>query len=430
MIKRYTRPEAGRIWKDQNRFETYLRIELFACEAQAKEGSIPKKALAKIKKQARFNLKRIDALEKKTHHDLLAFVNNVAENIGKESQYFHCGLTSTDIVDTAFSSLMKESIELLIKDLETLIKAVASRARRYKNTIMTGRTHGVHAEPTTFGLKLALFYTELKRDLVRLKAAREIISVGKLSGAVGTYANLSPAVEKYVCQKMGLKASPISSQVLQRDRHAEYLSAIAICGATLEKIALEFRHLQRTEVRELEEPFGKGQKGSSAMPHKKNPVMCERVCGLARILRGNSNVALQNVALWHERDISHSSVERIIIPDSVILLDYMLNLMVNIVKNATVYPENMKKNLESTGGLIYSSKVLVKLMEAGLPRTKAYDIVQKLSMKVWKDKVNLKNLLVKDKEVSSLLSKAAINKIFQPASYLKHINRIFKRIGL
>ena len=359
MIQRYSLPQMNRIWQERNKFQKMMEIEIAASEAHAHTGKIPKKAFTKIKKRARFDLKKIEALDKKTNHDVAAFVENLQDNIGPGGEYIHMGLTSNDVTDTALALQMKEAAEIILQNLNRLKEILAKKAMRYRETVMIGRTHGVHAEPTTFGLKMAIFYEETKRNIKRMEDAKEIISFGKISGAVGTFSNIEPQIENYVCKKLGLKPAPISNQVLQRDRHAQYLSAIAITGATLEKLALEIRHLQRTEVLEVEEYFSKTQKGSSAMPHKRNPITCERICGLSRILRANAHAAMENIALWHERDISHSSVERIIIPDSTILIDYMINTIAEVIEHLVVYPENMRKNLDKTGGLIFSQRVMI-----------------------------------------------------------------------
>ncbi len=430
MIPRYSLPKMSAIWSDENKFQKMLDIEILACEALASLGKIPKKELRKIKSKAKFNIKRIEKIEKTTRHDVIAFLHNIAEYIGDSSRFVHQGLTSSDVLDTGLSIMMKESADIILEDLKILKEELRKKAKKYAYTIMVGRSHGVHAEPTTFGLKLALFFDEINRNIVRIERAREIISVGKISGPVGTYSNVEPYVENYVCKKLGLKPANISTQILQRDRHAEYLSEIAIVGATLEKIATEFRNLQKTEVREVEEPFGKGQKGSSAMPHKRNPVMCERITGLARVLRANAIVSMENVALWHERDISHSSAERIIIPDSVILLDYMLNQMIEIIRGLLVYPENMVNNLSKTKGLVFSARILVELEKKGLERRKAYDIIQRCAMKVWKKDINFKDALRDDSDFMKFVKPKEMNRFFEVAYYTKHVNTIFKKVGI
>mgnify|MGYP001567087777 FL=1 len=430
MIPRYSLPRMSAIWSDENKFQKMLDIEILACEALASLGKIPQKELKKIKSKAKFNVKRIEKIEKSTRHDVIAFLHNIAEYIGNSSRFVHQGLTSSDVLDTGLSVMMKEAADIILEDLEVLKEELRKKAKEYKYTIIVGRSHGVHAEPTTFGLKLALFFDEINRCIVRIKTARQIISVGKISGPVGTYSNIEPYVESYVCKKLGLKPANISTQILQRDRHAEYLSEIAIVGATLEKIATEFRNLQKTEVREVEEPFGKGQKGSSAMPHKRNPVMCERITGLARVLRANAMVAMENVALWHERDISHSSAERVIIPDSTILLDYMLNQMIEIVRGLLVYPENMENNLNKTKGLVFSARILVELEKRGVERKKAYDIIQRCAMKAWEKNINFKDALLDESDFVKFVKPKEMNRLFDIAYYTKHVDTIFKKVGI
>lgn len=430
MIPRYSLPEMSKIWSDENRFRIMLDIELLACSAMAHLGKVPKKELKKIKSKANFNVKRIEKIEQKTRHDVIAFLHNIGEYIGTSSRFLHQGLTSSDVLDTALSVMMRHSTGILFSGLKELKKALRKKAKKYKYTIMAGRSHGVHAEATTFGLKLALYFDELNRCMERIKKAGEIISVGKISGPVGTYSNVDPYVESYVCRKMGLKPANISTQVLQRDRHADFMAQIALVGTTLEKIAVEVRNLQRTELREVEEPFSKGQKGSSAMPHKRNPVMCERIAGLARVLRGNAMASMENVALWHERDISHSSVERIIIPDSLILLDYMLNQMIFIIKGLLVYPENMRNNLAKTKGLIFSARILVELEKRGISRKKAYDIVQRCAMKVWDKDINFKEALWMDKDFIKAVRPREIEEFFDLAYYTKYVDRIFRKVGI
>ncbi|HXG00240.1 MAG TPA: adenylosuccinate lyase, partial [Bacteroidota bacterium] len=371
MIARYTRPAMGRIWDDTNKFSIWLEIELLACEAQAALGVIPQEAVREMRAKAAFDVARIDEIEREVKHDVIAFLTNVGEYVGPAARFIHLGMTSSDVLDTCLAVQMKQSAELLLDGLNKLAEVLARRAREFKHTIMVGRTHGIHAEPTTFGLKLALWYDETRRNIARLQAARERIAVGKISGAVGTFEHLSPKVEEYVCEKLGLKPAPVSTQILQRDRHAEFLATLAVIGSSLEKFATEIRHLQKTEVLEAEEFFSKGQKGSSAMPHKRNPITCERIAGLARVLRGNALAAMENVALWHERDITHSSVERIVIPDSCILLDYMLALMTDVIDRLLVYPDNMMKNLQRTHGLIFSQSVLLALTRKQMKREDA-----------------------------------------------------------
>jgi adenylosuccinate lyase len=427
MIERYSLPEMRKIWQDEFKFKTMLEIEILSLEALAKEKQVPPDALKRIKKKARFNLERIKKIEEKTQHDVVAFITNVAQNIGRDAKYLHAGLTSSDILDTTLGVQLKGASGILIADLNKLLNLLAKKARRYKEMVCIGRTHGVHAEPITFGLKLALWYDETRRNIKRLEQAEEAVSVGKISGAVGTYSNINPQVETHICKKLGLKPARISTQVIQRDVYAQYLATLAIIGASLEKFAQEIRHLQRTEVLEAEEPFGKGQKGSSAMPHKRNPVICERVCGLSRILRANALAALENVALWHERDISHSSVERVIMPDSTILLDYMLNKFIEVMDGLIVYPENMLANLIKTKGLIFSQRVLLELMDKGLTRQEAYDLVQRSAMKTWQDKLDFKAVLLKDKGVSRYLAAKELDKIFDLDYYLRNVNKIFSR---
>jgi adenylosuccinate lyase len=407
-----------------------LDIEILACEAQSKLGLIPQSALKRIKSKAKFSLQRIKEIEEKTQHDIVAFVTNVGEYIGLDAKYLHMGLTSSDLLDTTLDAQLVQASDLLIYDLKRLGMLLESMAKKYKDTACIGRTHGVHAEPTTFGLKLAQWYDETQRNLRRMIQAKEEISVGKLSGAVGTYSNIDPEVEEHVCKKLGLKPAKIATQIIQRDIYAQYLSTLAVIGSSLDKFALEIRHLQRTEVLEIEEPFGKNQKGSSAMPHKRNPVICERICGLARLLRANSIAALENVALWHERDISHSSVERIIIPDSTIILDYMLNKFIEVINGFKVYPENMLANLVRTHGLIFSQRVLLALMGKGLERMKAYDVVQRCAMKTWNDHSSFQKNLFNDPIAGRYLSKKELDGLFNIDYYLRNVNKIYKGLGL
>ena len=428
MKDRYSRPEMTKIWSQQNKLKKWLLVEVLECEALAELGEIPKAAVKKIKKKAKFNLKRVNEIEKETKHDVIAFLTNVSEYVGKYSRYIHLGLTSSDILDTGLAIQLKEASDILLNDLNRLAIVIKEKALKYENTVMIGRSHGVHAEPITFGLKMALWYEEVKRNISRMIRAKEVISYGKISGAVGTYANIDPSVEEYVCKKSGLTPAPVSNQIIQRDRHAEYLTTLALIAGSLEKFALEIRHLQRTEVREAEEQFTAGQKGSSAMPHKKNPVTSEQICGLTRIIRSNSLAALENIALWHERDISHSSVERIILPDSTILLNYMLNKACTLIKNLVVYPENMKKNLEKTQGLIYSQRILLELVKKGVSRENAYEIVQKNAMRANQKGKNFKNLLAADKEIKKYLTAKEINNIFNVKYHLKHVGTIFKKV--
>ena len=430
MIPRYTRKEMGRVWSEENKFRLWLDIEILACEAQAQLGVIPKEAVQKIKERAKFDVHRIEEIEKETKHDVIAFLTNVAESVGPESRYIHLGITSSDILDTALAFQMKQSAGILLDDLRRLGSILGRRAKEFKHTVMVGRTHGIHAEPTTFGLKLALWYDETNRNIGRLQRALETISVGQISGAVGTYGHLDPFIERYVCEKLGLKPAPISSQVLQRDLHAEFLTTLAIIGSSLEKFATEIRHLQKTELLEAEEYFSKGQKGSSAMPHKRNPITSERVAGLARVLRGNALAALENVALWHERDITHSSVERVIIPDSCILADYMIATFSDIVDQLLVYPENMKKNLELTNGLIFSESVLLALTSKGWKREDAYRVVQSAAMEVWEKKYDFKDALTRNKKLKNVFQNGEIDGLFDVNKNLKQVDYIFERVGL
>jgi adenylosuccinate lyase len=430
VIPRYTRPEMGEIWTEENKFKTWLEIELLACEAQAELGKIPREVASSLRAKASFDVRRIGEIEEEVQHDVIAFLTSVGESIGPDSRFIHMGMTSSDVLDTGLAIQMKQSADLLLKDLQRLSDVLARRAKEFKHTIMAGRTHGIHAEPTTFGLKLALWHDETKRNIGRLEQARHSISVGQISGAVGTYEHLDPFVEEYVCKKLGLRAAPISTQILQRDLHAEFLTTIAIIGSSLEKFSTEIRHLQKTEVREVEEYFSKGQKGSSAMPHKRNPVTCERVAGLARVLRGNAQAAMENISLWHERDITHSSVERIIIPDSCILLDYMVSKFTAIVDTLTVYPDTMKKNLDLTNGLIFSQSVLLALVRHGMKREEAYTVVQKDAMDVWESKKNFKDVLKNDPVVKKCLNNDEIDDLFDPVASMRHVEQIFKRVGL
>ncbi|MFO7525985.1 MAG: adenylosuccinate lyase [Ignavibacteriaceae bacterium] len=428
MIPRYTLPEMGKIWEDEFKFNTWLKIEILACEARMEMGDIPEDEFEVIKSKAKFDINKILEIEETTKHDVIAFLTNVAEYVGPESRHIHYGMTSSDILDTTLSCQMNSAGTILLRKLKNLREVLKKNAIEHKNTICIGRSHGIHAEPTTMGLKFALWFEESKRNIKRLENAIDSISVGQISGAVGTFEHLSPQVEEFVCKKMGLKPAPVSTQVIQRDRHAEYLSVLAIIGASLEKIAVEIRHLQRTEVLEAEEFFSKGQKGSSAMPHKRNPVVSERITGLARILRSNSIAALENVALWHERDISHSSVERIIIPDSCITLDYMLGLTINLMSNLIIYPENMLNNLNLTRGLVYSQTVLLALVKKGITREEAYKIVQTCAMDVWNDKSkDLLNELLKSQTVNKYLTETELNEIFRNKNMLKNVDYIFNR---
>ena len=430
MIPRYSTPEMERIWTDENKFQQMLEIEILACEAMAKIHKIPAAAPARIRRKAKINVKRIKAIEDITHHDVIAFLTQLEEVVGDDAKYIHMGLTSSDVLDTALSLQMKASLDIIQDDLETLARTLKKQARTYKNTLMVGRTHGIYAEPVTFGLKIALWYADTLRNIQRVKELIPVVSVGKISGAVGTYANVDPRIEAYVCGKLKFQAAPISTQILQRDRHAQYLSVLAICAAEIEKIATELRNLQRSDIREVEEFFSKGQKGSSAMPHKRNPITGEQLCGLARIIRANVVPALENVALWHERDISHSSVERVILPDSSILLDYMLKKTIRLVSNLLVYPENMRENLTKTNGLIFSQQVLLALIEKGIARQQAYVIVQRNAMRVWQEKGQLLDYLKEDAELLQYIAAAEIAACFDYKYHLKNIDKIFQRLKI
>ena len=428
MIDRYTRPEMGRIWESKNRFAKWLQVEILACEAMVEEGLIPKAAFENIRRKASFSVERILEIEEETKHDIIAFLDNVAEYVGPDSRFIHQGLTSSDILDTSFALLLREAMRLIIRDTEAFMEVIKEKAHEHKYTVMIGRSHGIHAEPITFGLKLAVWYAEVKRNLKRLEEALDIISYGKISGAVGTFANIPPVIEAYVCKKLGLKPAEISTQIIQRDRHAQYFSTLAIMAGTLEKIAIEIRHLQRTEVREAEEAFSKGQKGSSAMPHKKNPIGSENISGLVRLIRSNSLAAMENMALWHERDISHSSVERVIGPDSTILMDFILHRLTQIVKNLVVYPKQMNENLNKFKGLIFSQQILMKLTTAGMKRQSAYDLVQRNALRVWDSDMEFKTLLLEDNEIKKYLTETEIEEIFSVDYHLKHVEDIFDRV--
>jgi adenylosuccinate lyase len=428
MIPRYSRPEMARIWSDENRFATWLRVELAATEVLAERGVVPLQALAAIRKRARFDVARIEEIERDVQHDVIAFVSNVAENVGPEGRWLHYGLTSSDVVDTALALLMRDSCDLILADVERLREVVRERAFAYEATPMIGRTHGVHAEPMTFGLKLALWWAELGRDRERVARARQTIAVGKLSGAVGTFSHLPPTVEEAVCARLGLAPAPVSSQVLQRDRHAEVMTALAILAASLEKFATEVRALQKTEVRELEEPFGARQKGSSAMPHKRNPVGCEQVSGLARLVRTNALAALENVALWHERDISHSSVERVIVPDSFLALDHMLRRFTDILAGMRVDVERMRANLDSGRGLVFSGPLLLELTARGMRREDAYRIVQAHAMQAWQQGGDFQARVAADPEIRAVLSPQEIADVFRLERYLEHVSAVFARV--
>ncbi|MEH6948514.1 adenylosuccinate lyase [Peribacillus sp. Hz7] len=430
MIERYTRPEMGAIWTEENRFKAWLEVEILACEAWSELGVIPKEDVKLLRENATFDIDRINEIEKETRHDVVAFTRAVSETVGEERKWVHYGLTSTDVVDTALSYLIRQANDILSKDLNNFVEILKNKAKEHKYTVMMGRTHGVHAEPTTFGLKLGLWYEEMKRNVERFEAARKTIEFGKMSGAVGTYANIDPFVEQYVCEKLGLQAAPISTQTLQRDRHAHYMSTLALIATSIEKFATEVRGLQKSETREVEEFFAKGQKGSSAMPHKRNPIGSENMTGMARVIRGYMMTAYENVSLWHERDISHSSAERVILPDATIALNYMLNRFSNIVKNLTVYPENMKRNMDRTLGLIFSQRVLLALIDKGLVREEAYDTVQPKAMQAWELQVPFRSLIEKDDKITSLLTKEELDDCFDPTYHLKNVDVIFDRLGL
>lgn len=428
MIDRYARPEMKKIWDLETKYQKWLDVEIAVCEAWAEIGEIPIDAVNIIKDKAKFDIKKIDEIERVVKHDVIAFLTSVAHNVGPESRFIHKGLTSSDILDTALALLMRDASEIIIKDIKDLMNVLKKQAFKYKNTPMIGRSHGVHAEPITFGLKFALWYEDMKRNLTRMERVKDVVSVGKLSGAVGTFSNVPPVIEEKVCKKLGLIPEPIATQVVQRDRHAEYLLILALVASSIEKIAVEIRHLQRTEVLEVEEPFSAGQKGSSAMPHKRNPVGSENLTGLSRLVRAYAMASLENIALWHERDISHSSVERIIIPDSSILIDYMLYRLKGIIEGLRVYPKRMKENLGRSYGLYNSQRVLLALIDKGITREQAYDIVQKNAMLSWRKGVEFKDLLLKNKEVRKYLSKKEINSIFDLQYYFKNIDIIFKRV--
>ncbi len=432
MIKRYTREKMGKVWSEVNKFQKWLDVEIAICRAWNKLGKIPDEALKEIEEKTYIDEKvveRIHELDKIYNHDVLAFVSAIAEQVGENGRYIHLGITSSDVIDTALGLLMREAIDILLEDIDELLPVLEENAFKYKKTVMMGRTHGVHAEPMVFGLKFALWYEEMKRNRERLEHAKKMVSVGAISGAVGTYSNIPPEVEKYALEELGLGVEPVSNQVVQRDRHAEFMAAMAITASTLEKIAVEIRHLQRTEVLEAQEPFKKGQRGSSAMPHKKNPITCERITGLARVIRANAIPAMENIALWHERDISHSSVERVVLPDSAIALDYILYLTKNVLEGLVVYPERMKKNMELSKGLYFSSRVLVTLVEKGISRDEAYDIVQRNAMKAWDTEgLMFKDALLQDPDVVSRLSKEELDKIFDVNNFLKNIPYIYTRV--
>jgi len=428
MISRYTRPEMGFIWELENRYAKWLDVELAACESMSEEGLIPVEALETIKKKAGFSVERILEIEEETKHDVIAFLTNIEEHVGPDSRYVHLGLTSSDILDTSFALLLKEAMDMIIQDVKNFLEVIKRRAFEHKHTVMIGRSHGIHAEPITFGLKLAVWYSEMTRNLKRLEEAQDVISYGKLSGAVGTFANITPKIEAVTMKRLGLRPAEISTQIIQRDRHAQYFTSLAILAGTLEKIAVEIRHLQRTEVLEAEEAFSKGQKGSSAMPHKKNPVGSENISGLARLVRSNSLAAMENMPLWHERDISHSSVERVIGPDSTILIDYMLHRMTGIIDRLVVHSDRMVENLNRMKGLTFSQQILMKLATKGLERQEAYVMVQRNAMKVWEEGLDFKRLILADQEIGKHLSKDEIEEIFDLDYHLKYVDEIFERV--
>jgi len=428
MIPRYTRPEMGRIWSEENSFQKWLDIEILAAEALAQMGKVPKVAIGRIRKNARFNVERIREIEREVKHEVIAFLSSVAESIGDDARFLHLGMTSSDVMDTALAIQLKEAAAILIEDVQSLMKVLRRQAYKYKSTVMIGRTHGVHAEPITFGLKFALWYQETDRNLVRLRKAVEDISVGQISGAVGTFAQISPKVEAYVCKKSGLKPALVSNQIIQRDRHAYFFATLAVIASSLEKFAVEIRHLQRTEVQEAEEPFTSGQKGSSAMPHKRNPILSENVSGLARLIRSYALAALENVALWHERDISHSSVERVIAPDATTALDFMLRRMTYVLGELCVYPENMKRNLEKSGGAVFSEAVLLALVDKGVSRDRAYRMVQRHALKIARDGGELKAELLKDQEIMTYLSASEVEAVWGLKHHLANVDFIFRRV--
>lgn len=428
MIERYTRPGMAAVWAPENRFRIWLDIELLAMEAMVRQGDIPADALARVRERAAFDVRRIDEIEQRVKHDVIAFLTSVAERVGDDSRFLHVGMTSSDVLDTSFAVQMRQALTLLIREAGKVFQVLEARAFEHKDTVMIGRTHGVHAEPVTFGLKMAVWADEMRRNLERLRRARTVISVGKISGAVGTFATIDPFVEEYVCRKLRLAPASASTQIVQRDRHAEVFTTLAVVGSSLEKFAVEIRHLQRTEVLEAEEHFSEGQKGSSAMPHKRNPVLSENLCGLSRLLRGYSVTALENVALWHERDISHSSAERVIAPDATILLDFALDRFRGMMERLVVYPDRMRRNLERTGGLLFSQRVMLALVDRGLSRERAYEIVQRSAMKAWGQEKELAGLLWKDREVRNLLSRAEFQELFDPAVYLRHVDTVFGRV--
>ena len=430
MIERYTTPDMGRIWSDQNKYATWQKVEITVTEVLSDMGLVPKEAVKVINEKAAFSVDRINEIEATTHHDVIAFLTNLAENIGPESRFIHMGMTSSDLLDTSLALLCQEAGEIILEKMKIFHQVLRKKAIEHRETFQIGRSHGVHAEPITFGLKLAMWSEEMGRNVIRWERAVESISTGKISGAVGTYQHLDPEVETEACKRLGIKAATVSNQVVQRDHHAEYLTTLAIIGASIEKIAVEIRHLQRTEVLEVEEFFSKGQKGSSAMPHKRNPIIAERMTGFARLLRANAHAALENIALWHERDISHSSVERVIIPDSTNIMDYMLNKMIVLMENLLVYPDNMLKNLNKTGGLIFSQEVLLALIKKGITREESYALVQRNAMQVWEHQKDFKTLLKADLDIMNLMSEDEIDDLFDLQKVMKNINKVFERLDL
>ena len=430
MIERYTTPDMGRIWSDQNKYATWQKVEITVTEVLSDMGLVPKEAVKVINEKAAFSVDRINEIEATTHHDVIAFLTNLAENIGPESRFIHMGMTSSDLLDTSLALLCQEAGEIILEKMKTFHQVLRKKAIEHRETFQIGRSHGVHAEPITFGLKLAMWSEEMGRNVIRWERAVESISTGKISGAVGTYQHLDPEVETEACKRLGINAATVSSQVVQRDHHAEYLTTLAIIGASMEKFAIEIRHLQRTEVLEAEEFFAKGQKGSSAMPHKRNPIITERMTGFARLLRANAHAALENIALWHERDISHSSVERVIIPDSTNIMDYMLNKMIVLMENLLVYPDNMMKNLNKTGGLIFSQEVLLALIKKGITREESYALVQRNAMQVWEHQKDFKTLLKADSDIMNLMSEDEIDDLFDLQKVMKNINKVFERLDL
>ncbi|MFD1065567.1 adenylosuccinate lyase [Oceanobacillus locisalsi] len=430
MIERYTREEMGNIWTEENKYKAWLEVEILACEAWSELGFIPEEDVNKLRENASFDMNRIYEIEQETRHDVVAFTRAVSETLGEERKWVHYGLTSTDVVDTALSYILKQANDILRSGLNRFVGILEAKAKEHKHTVMMGRTHGVHAEPTTFGLKMALWYEEMKRNVERFELAAKNVEFGKMSGAVGTYANIDPFVEQYVCGKLGTSPAPVSTQTLQRDRHADYLSTLALIATSIEKFATEIRGLQKTETREVEERFAKGQKGSSAMPHKRNPIGSENMTGMARVIRGYMVTAYENVSLWHERDISHSSAERVILPDATIALDYMLHRFGNIVENLTVFPENMKRNIDRTHGVIFSQRVLLTLIDKGMAREEAYDIVQPKAMEAWETATSFKVLVEQDERITSKLTQAEIDDCFDYTYHLKNVDQIFTKIGL